>query len=242
MIWDACYSGDHSVSRIAWRLILDKSVLKRLLKWFVIINAVLAAFGILIGQNGEFVARVHGSSFLLVITAAGVMSIELGKAGDRLRLLWVVGSLCVVSTGVVLLALTWGVPLPEVAERPLATAAVVGVVATYCAVVSLISSRSRLRTVCWAGAVLHGLYVCVLIWFEVNLVSGRILALFAVALSACSLLAVIEFIGSRRIGVSKGDSAEQLPTYCPYCGAQSLVNMSTFSQCRDCGGKFQAAV
>ena len=94
------------MSRIAWRLVPDKSVIKRLLKWFVIINAVLAAFGIVVGGNAEFVGRVHGSSFLLVVSAAGLASIELGKTGDRLKVAWFVGSVCVLVTGISLLALT----------------------------------------------------------------------------------------------------------------------------------------
>ncbi len=227
------------MSRTIGRLIPDKSVVKRLLKWFVIVNAVLAALGILIGRSTEFVARVHGTSFLLVITVAAVVSVHLGKTGGRFKVAWFVGSLCVSLTGFVLLALTWGVPLPEGAGRPLGTAAVIGVVTTYCALISLISSRSGLRSVCWSGALLHGLYVCVLIWFEFAPLPGRILALLAVGQSACSLLAVIEFIGSRRAGGTDSEPSEPLAAYCPYCGGAGLVSMPTFVQCRDCGGKFR---
>ena len=227
------------MSRTAWRLIPDKSVAKRLLKWFVIINAVLAAFGILIGRSTEFVGRVHGTSFLIVITAAAVVSVQLGKTGGRFKVAWFVGSLCVSLTGFVLLALMWGVPLPEDAGRPLGTVAVIGVVTTYCALISLISSRSSLRTICWSGALLHGLYVCVLIWFGFTPLPGRILALLAVGQSACSLLAVIEFIGSWRAGGADSEPSEPLAAYCPYCGGAGLASMPTFLQCRDCGGKFR---
>ena len=78
------------MSRTIGRLIPDKSVVKRLLKWFVIVNAVLAALGILIGRNTEFVARVHGTSFLLVITVAAVVSVHLGKTGGRFKVAWLV--------------------------------------------------------------------------------------------------------------------------------------------------------
>jgi len=230
------------VSRTASRLIPDKSVIKRALKWFVIFNAVLAAFGIVTGGSAEFVGRVHGTSFLLVVTAAGIASIELGKTGARLRVAWFVGSACVTATGFVLLALTWGVSLPGLAGRPLGTVAVVGVVATYCALVSLICSRNRLRTVCWSGALLHGLYVIALIWFEISPIPGRVLALFAVGLSACSLLAVIEFIGTRRAASTGSERAERPVKYCPYCGASSFAATSPVFECRDCGGKFRPTV
>ena len=49
----------------------NKSLVKRALKWIVIVNAVLAAAGIVVGGSTEFVARVHGTSFLLVVTATG---------------------------------------------------------------------------------------------------------------------------------------------------------------------------
>ena len=227
------------MSRIAWRLVPDKSVIKRLLKWFVIINAVLAAFGIVVGGNAEFVGRVHGSSFLLVVSAAGLASIELGKTGDRLKVAWFVGSVCVLVTGVSLLALTWGAPLPDGAGKPVGTAAVIGVVATYCALISLICSRNLLRNICWSGALLHGLYVAFLIWFEITPFPGRILALFAVAQSACSLLAVIEFIGSRRTGSLESEPSERVVKFCPYCGATDLNVRPQLSECRKCEGKFR---
>ena len=52
------------MSRTASRLIPDKSVIKRALKWFVIFNAALAAFGIVTGGSAEFVGRVHGLSLI----------------------------------------------------------------------------------------------------------------------------------------------------------------------------------
>ena len=74
--------------------------------------------------------------------------------------------------------------------------AVAAVAVTYCAVVSIIAERAILRTICWIGALVYSCYVWALIWFEFDVIPGRILALLAVLQSACSLLAVIDFIAA----------------------------------------------
>ena len=232
-------TGDRPVSSIAQILKPDKSKLKRVLKWIVIANAVLAAVGIVIGGNLDFVARVHGTSFLLVVTAASLVAIEQGKFRTEIKYVWPVGSACSTAIGVVVIALIWGFEPPEAIGRPVGSVAVAAVAITYSAVISVIAERARLRLICWIGALGHSCYVWVLIWFEISAMPGRALALLAVGQSACSLLAVIDFIGSRRATRIPAASLERSAQYCPYCSATELIRTAGYIECDGCGGRFQ---
>ena len=202
-------TGDRPVSSIAQILKPDKSKLKRVLKWIVIANAVLAAVGIVIGGNPDFVARVHGTSFLLVVTAASLVAIEQGKFRTEIKYVWPVGSVCSTAIGVVVIALIWGFEPPEAIGRPVGSVAVAAVAITYSAVISEIAERARLRVICWIGALGHSCYVWVLIWFEISAMPGRALALLAVAWASskwpgfyisaagwCFLVGIMIFSGS----------------------------------------------
>jgi len=103
----------------------------------------------------------------------------------------------------------------------------------------VIAERARLRLICWAGALGHSCYVLVLIWFEISAMPGRVLALLAVGQSACSLLAVIDFIGSRRTTRGSAAPLTRSAQYCPYCGATDLVRSANHTECEGCGGQFQ---
>ena len=89
-------------------ILRNKSLVKRTLKWIVIVNAVLAAAGIVIGGSTEFVARIHGTSFLLVATAASLVGIELGKFRTELKMIWPVGFGASLLMGLVVIAMIWG--------------------------------------------------------------------------------------------------------------------------------------
>jgi hypothetical protein len=219
-------------------LVPNKSQVKRSLKWIVIVNALLAAAGIVIGGSSEFVGQVHGTSFFLVITAASLVSIEQGKFRPQLKYIWHVGSGSSLVTGLVVILLIWGVPLPDALARPVGSVAVAAVAITYCAIISLIAERTRLRLACWIGAFIHSCYVWTLIWFDFNAMSGRVLALLAVAQSACSLLAVIDFIGSRRAASSNARPVQREFKYCPYCGQTELSPAANHTRCDTCGGRF----
>ena len=123
-------TGDQPVSSLAQILKPDKSQLKRVLKWIVIANAVLAAVGIVVGGNPDFVARVHGTSFLLVVTAASLVAIEQGKFRTEIKYVWPVGSACSTAIGVVVIALIWGFEPPEAIGRPVGSVAVAAVAST----------------------------------------------------------------------------------------------------------------
>ena len=232
-------TGDQPVSSLAQILKPDKSQLKRVLKWVVIANAVLAAVGIVAGGNPDFVARVHGTSFLLVVTAASLVAIEQGKFRTEIKYVWPIGSACSTAIGVVVIALIWGFNPPDAVGRPVGSVAVGAVAITYCAVISVIAERARLRLICWVGALGHSCYVWVLIWFEISAMPGRALALLAVGQSACSLLAVIDFIGSRRATRVPESPSGRSAQYCPYCGATELVRSSGYIECAGCGGRFR---
>lgn len=232
-------TGDRPVSPIAQILKPDKSKLKRVLKWIVVVNAVLAAVGIVIGGNSDFVGRVHGTSFLLVITAASLVAIEQGKFRTEIKYAWSIGSACSAAIGVFVIVLIWGFEPPDAFGRPVGSVAVAAVAITYCAVISVIAERTRLRLICWIGALGHSCYVLVLIWFEISAMPGRALALLAVGQSACSLLAVIDFIGSRRATRGAASPLTRSAQYCPYCGATELVRSASHNECEGCGGRFQ---
>ena len=100
--------------------------------------------------------------------------------------------------GLVLIALFWGASPPDALGRPIGTVAVAAVAITYCGIISVIAERATLRTVCWIGALVYSCYVWALIWLDFDVMPGRILALLAVLQTACSLLAVIDFIAARR--------------------------------------------
>ncbi len=221
-------------------LVPNKSQVKRSLKWIVIVNALLAAAGIVIGVGGEFVWQVHGTSFFLLITAGSLVSIEQGKFRPQLKYIWHVGSGCSLVTGLVVILLVWGVPLPDASARPVGSVAVAAVAVTYCAIISLIAERARLRAICWIGALIHSCYVWALIWFDFDAMPGRALALLAVAQSACSLLAVIDFIGSRRAASSNARPVQRVAKYCPYCGQTELSSVADHITCDTCGGRFHS--
>jgi len=227
------------VSSITQILKPDKSKLKRVLKWIVIVNAVLAAIGILVGGNSDFVAQIHGTSFLLVVTAVSLVAIEQGRLRSEIKYLWPVGSGCSVVVGVFTISLVWGFDPPDIFARPVGSFAVVAVAITYCAVISAIADRVRLRIICWAGALGHSCYVLVLIWFDIGIMPGRIIALMAVGQTACSLLAVIDFIGSRRALAVDLAPSERKVEYCPYCGSKELSEPAGDIECRTCGGQFR---
>jgi len=232
-------TGDQPVSSIARILKPNKSQLKRILKWIVIVNAFLAALGIVAGGSPEFIARVHGTSFLLVIIAASLVAIEQGKFRSELKGVWLIGSSCSIVIGLTVIALIWGFGPPDSFARPLGSVAVVAVAVTYCAVISVIAERAGLRLICWIGALGHSCYVLVLIWFEINPFPGQVLALLAVGQSACSLLAVIDFIGSRRTTGTNTARHGKQAQYCPYCGTTELISSGKSTKCVGCGGRFQ---
>ena len=232
-------TGDQPVGSMARILKPDKSKLKRVLKWIVIVNAGLAAIGIVIGRNGDFVAQIHGTSLLLVLTAASLVAIEQGRFRSELRYVWPVGSACSTVVGLVVVTLVWGFQPPDVFARPVGSMAVVAVAVTYCAVISVIADRVRLRLVCWVGALGHSCYVLVLIWFEVGLMPGTVLALMGVGQTACSLLVVIDFMGSRRAASVSSRSLDRKAKFCPYCGDKELVGSDGKIGCKNCGGEFQ---
>ncbi|GIT68620.1 MAG: hypothetical protein Ct9H300mP26_3070 [Acidimicrobiales bacterium] len=227
------------MSSLAQILKPDKSQLKRVLKWIVIANAVLAAVGIVVGGNPDFVARVHGTSFLLVVTAASLVAIEQGKFRTEIKYVWPIGSACSTAIGVVVIALIWGVQSARCRWSTCWLGSGRAVAITYCAVISVIAERARLRLICWVGALGHSCYVWVLIWFEISAMPGRALALLAVGQSACSLLAVIDFIGSRRATRVPESPSGRSAQYCPYCGATELVRSSGYIECAGCGGRFR---
>jgi hypothetical protein len=109
-------------------------------------------------------------------------------------------------------------------------------------VISAIADRVRLRVLCWAGALGHSCYVLVLIWFDIGILPGRILALMAVGQTACSLLAVIDFIGSRRASAVDPAPSERKVEYCPYCGSKELTGSAGDMECKTCGGQFRTLV
>ena len=232
-------TGDLPVGSITRIFKPDKSKLKRVLKWIVIVNAGLAAIGIVIGRNGDFVAQIHGTSFLLVVTAASLVAIEQGRFRSEAKYVWHVGSVCSIVIGVVTIALVWGLQPPDSFARPVGSLAVVAVAVTYCAVISVIADRVRLRIICWAGALGLSCYVLALIWFDIGLMPGRILALMAVGQTACSLLAVIDFIGSRRVSADSPSSSDRKVEYCPYCGSKELTGPAGDIECKTCGGQFR---
>ena len=220
-------------------ILRNKSLVKRTLKWIVIVNAVLAAAGIVIGGSTEFVARIHGTSFLLVATAASLVGIELGKFRTELKMIWPIGFGASLLMGLAVIAMIWGVSPPDALGRPLGTVAVAAVAVTYCAVVSIIAERAILRTICWIGALVYSCYVWALIWFQFDVIPGRILALLAVLQSACSLLAVIDFIAARR-AARDGASAPYLSVeYCPYCGSADVSVSLGETKCTTCGESFR---
>tara|TARA_Y100000590_G_scaffold197330_1_gene224133 strand:+ start:16116 stop:16808 length:693 start_codon:yes stop_codon:yes gene_type:complete len=217
----------------------NKSLVKRTLKWIVIVNAVLAAAGIVIGGSTEFVARVHGTSFLLVITAASLVSIELGKFRTQLRMIWPIGSGSSLLMGLVVISLIWGASPPDVLGRPIGTVAVAAVAITYCAIISVIAERATLRAICWIGALVYSCYVWALIWLDFDAMPGRILALLAVLQSACSLLAVIDFIAARRAARDNAVAPHRAAAYCPYCGSTELSISTGDMKCNACGQSFR---
>ena len=217
----------------------NKSLVKRALKWIVIVNAVLAAAGIVIGGSTEFVARVHGTSFLLVVTAASLVSIERGKFRTQLKMIWPIGSGSSLLMGLVLIALFWGASPPDALGRPIGTVAVAAVAITYCAIISVIAERATLRTVCWIGALVYSCYVWALIWLDFDVMPGRILALLAVVQTACSLLAVIDFIAARRAARDISDAPRRAVEYCPFCGSTEISASMGETKCNTCGESFR---
>ena len=110
---------------------------------------------------------------------------------------------------------------------------------TYCAVVSIIAERAILRTICWIGALVYSCYVWALIWFEFDVIPGRILALLAVLQSACSLLAVIDFIAARRAARDGAGAPYLSVEYCPYCGSADVSVSLGETKCTTCGESFR---
>ena len=212
---------------------------KRALKWIVIANAGLAVIGILFGGSADVVLRVHGTSLLVAVTAVSLAVIEQGRFRAKIESVWIAGSLCSVALGVTLVALIWGFNPPDSFGRPVGSIAVVAAATTYCAVISAIAQRTRLRRACWGGAYGHSLYVLVIIWFQFDFMPGRILALLAVGQTACSLIALIDFIGARRSTIVGSKRSELKAQYCPYCGAKDLTRPIDVIECRLCGGRFQ---
>ena len=153
--------------------------------------------------------------------------------------MWWSGSAGSAAIGVCVIGLRWWVEPADAFGRPGGSVAVVAVAITYCAVISVIAERARLRLICWIGALGHSCYVLVLIWFEISAMPGRALALLAVGQSACSLLAVIDFIGSRRATRGAASPLTRSAQYCPYCGATGLVRSASHNECEGCGGRFQ---
>ena len=216
-----------------------KEHFKRALKWIVIANAGLAVIGILFGGSTDVVLRVHGTSLLVAVSAVSLAVIEQGRFRAKFKSVWLAGSVCSAALGLTLIALTWGIDPPDSFGRPVGSIAVISVATTYCAVISAIAQRVRLRRVCWGGAYGHSLYVLAIIWFQFDFMPGRILALLAVGQTACSLIAVIDFIGSRRSTIAGSELSELKAQYCPYCGAEDLTRLIDVIECRDCGGRFQ---
>ena len=232
-------TGDLAVGSIIRFLKPGKARLRRGLKWIVIANAALAAIGILAGGSGGFVVQIHGTSFLLVITAASLVAIEQGRFRSEIKYLWHVGSACSIAIGVISVALVWGLEPPDAFARPVGSLAVVAVGVTYCAVISVIADRVRLRIICWAGALGFSCYVLALIWFDIGVMPGRLLALMAVGQTACSLLAVIDFIASRRVPADSPSRSDRKVEYCPYCGSKELTRSDGDLECKICGGQFR---
>ena len=217
----------------------NKSLVKRILRWVVIVNAVLAAAGILIGGGAEFVARVHGTSFLLVTTAASLVTIELGKFRSQLRFIWPVGSGASFLVGLVVIAIIWGFSPPDALGRPIGTVAVAAVAITYCALISVIAERLALRAICWVGALLYSCFIWAFIWFDFVAVPGKILALLAVLQSACSLLAVIDFLATRRAARDRASASHRVAKFCPWCGSTEVVPYARDFRCNTCEQSFR---
>jgi len=240
VLWRGHTTGDLPVGSNIRIFKPGKTGLKRVLKWVVVANAALAAIGILVGGSSGFVAQIHGTSFLLVATAASLAAIEQGRFRSEIKYLWHVGSVCSIAIGAFAIALVWGLEPPNAFARPVGSLAVVALAATYCAVISAIGDRGRLRTICWAGALGLSCYVLALIWFDIGVLPGRLLALIVVGQTACSLLAVIDFIASRRVPADSPSPSDRKVEYCPYCGSKQLTRSNGDLECKTCGGQFWA--
>lgn len=230
-----------SMNSVRGRLTAYRALVKPTLKWLVIVNALLAAVGILTGASNDLVARIHGTSFAVILTTASLVVIGQARAKTGAWYLWSCGTVCSLVSGAVVVALIWGFEPNDALGRPYGSIAVASAIATYCALIQLIAERKILRRICWGSALIYGLYGWFLIWFSIDLIPGRVLGLLAVVQCACTLLAVIDFLGSRR-ALRQKEAPIHAVSFCPFCGSDNLVAESQHVVCADCDLRFKAAV
>ena len=76
------------MNSVRWRLTAYRALVKPILKWLVVVNALLAAVGILTGASNDLVARIHGTSFAVILTTASLVVIGQARAKTGARYLW----------------------------------------------------------------------------------------------------------------------------------------------------------